>query len=103
MRTLTKQDCRVLAASIRPAQLGPKGKDIYSRLFQEAFGVPFEMLSMLRAERLTIEQLEKKLRMSRRTIFRYLVAVEKIGCTVDLNEDGYHIKSCGKTVLPMIA
>lgn len=102
VRTLTKQDCRALAANIKPNQLGAKGKDIYSRLFQEAFGVPFEMLSILSDDCLSIAQLEKKLRMSRRTIFRYLVALEHIGCTVELSECGYRIKSYGKTLAPLI-
>ncbi len=74
MRTITKQDCRVLASSVKPSQLGSNGKDIYSRLFQEAFGVPFDMVTLLHKSKLSIPALEKKLKMSRRTIFRTATA-----------------------------
>ena len=101
MRTITKQDCRVIASVIKPSQLGPKGKEIYSRLFQEAYGVPFEMVSVLRKSRLSIAELEKRLKMSRRTIFRYLLALEKTGCTVELDENGYKITKLGKMLAPL--
>jgi biotin operon repressor len=96
VRTITKKDCQVIAAAVSPQQLGPRGAEIYSRLFQEAYGVPFQMLKHLRRQELTIAQLEKKLKMSRRTVFRYLGALEEIGCTVELNERGYRITDCGK-------
>lgn len=96
MRTITKQDCRVLASSVKPSQLGPNGKEIYSRLFQEAFGVPLEMVTLLRKSKHSINALEKKLKMSRRTVFRYLLALEKTGCAVELDEKGYRITKLGK-------
>ena len=102
MRTLTKKDCRVLVSNIKSTQLGTGGKDLYSRLFQEAYGVPFDMVTLLRKQTLSINDLERKLRMSRRTIFRYLLALEKTGCSVELDEKGYSIKTLGKT-LPSIA
>ena len=98
MRTLTKQDCRVLASKIKPSQLGSDGKEIYSRLFQEAYGVPFEMIAILRKSYLPIAALEKKLKMSRRTVFRYLLALENTGCTVELTEKGYRITKVGKAL-----
>ncbi len=101
MRTITKEDCQVLASVVKPAQLGPKGKEIYSRLFQEAYGVPFEMVRLLQHNRLSIVDLEKRLRMSRRTIFRYLLALEKTGCTVELDEKGYKITKLGKVFSPL--
>ncbi|NOX57261.1 MAG: helix-turn-helix domain-containing protein [Planctomycetes bacterium] len=97
MRTITKQDCKVLASVVKPSQLGPKGKEIYSRLFQEAFGVPFEMVSLLRKGRYSIAELEKKLKMSRRTVFRYLLALEESGCALELTEKGYRMTSAGKS------
>jgi biotin operon repressor len=96
VRTITKQDCRVLASVVKPSQLGPTGREIYSRLFQEAFGVPFEMVQLLRKEHQPIGALEKKLKMSRRTVFRYLLALEKTGCGVELNGEGYRIIKLGK-------
>lgn len=102
MRTLTKQDCQVLAATIRPSQLGPGGKQIYSRLFQEAYGVPFDMVAILRKETLPIQAIARQLRMSRRTVFRYLVALEQIGCDVRLDENGYRITKCGKSLQRLV-
>ncbi len=40
----------------------------------------------------TIQQLQSKLRTSRRTIFRNLNTLEEIGIEVELGEDGYRIK-----------
>lgn len=102
MRTITKQDCRVLASVVKPSDLGPKGKDIYSRLFQEAYGVPFDMVSLLRKGRYSIAELEKKLKMSRRTVFRYLLAIEKCGCTLELTDKGYRMTSPGKTFAALL-
>ncbi len=102
MRTITKQDCRVLASVVKPSQLGAGGKDIYSRLFQEAYGVPFEMVSMLRKGSMPISSLEKKLKMSRRTVFRYLLALEETGCTVELNGEGYRITKVGKGINALV-
>ena len=102
MRTIRKQDCKVLASAVKPSQLGPKGKEIYSRLFQEAFGVPFEMVTLLRKSSLPITGLEKKLKMSRRTVFRYLLALEKTGCDLELNNKGYRIAKVGKGFAPLV-
>jgi predicted DNA-binding transcriptional regulator YafY len=82
--------------------LGPKGKEIYSRLFQEAYGVPFEMVTLLRQGRFTISQLEKKLKMSRRTVFRYLLAIEECGCTIELTDMGYCMTAPGKAFGPLL-
>lgn len=103
MRTITKQDCRVIAAAVKPSQLGNGGKQIYSRLFQEAYGVPFDMVKLLMHERVPIADLAARLKMSRRTVFRYLVALEKIDCSVELTEEGYHIKRCGKTLKSLLS
>lgn len=102
MRTLTKQDCRVLLASIKPKQLGPKGKDVYGRLFQEAYGVPFDMVSLLRKSPQSIAALERKLRMSRRTVFRYLNTLEDVGCELNLTDKGYRISKVGKQLAPAL-
>jgi len=102
VRTITKQDCRVLAAAVKPSQLGADGKRIYSRLFQEAYGVPFEMVSLLRKESVSIVDLSRRLKMSRRTVFRYLVALEEMGCDVELNAQGYHITKCGKPLQRLV-
>jgi biotin operon repressor len=102
VRTITKQDCRVLVSAVKPGQLGPGGKELYSRLFQEAFGVPFDMVTLLRKSAFTIAQLEKKLKMSRRTIFRYLLALEKVGCSVQLTDKGYRITKVGKVLSPLV-
>jgi biotin operon repressor len=96
VRTITKQDCRVIAAAVKPSQLGPTGREIYSRLFQEAYGVPFDMVQLLRKGPQSISALEKKLKMSRRTVFRYLLALEKTGCAVELQPEGYRITKLGK-------
>jgi len=101
-RTLTKQDCRTLVSAIKPSQLGPGGREIYSRLFQEAFGIPLEMVTLLRKSRLSIAELEKKLKMSRRTIFRYLLAIEKSGCTLELDEKGYKITKLSRALAPAV-
>jgi biotin operon repressor len=92
----------VLAAAVKPSQLGPGGKEIYSRLFQEAYGVPFEMVVLLRKARMPISALEKKLKMSRRTVFRYLLALENTGCGVELDEKGYHIAKVSKSLAPLV-
>ena len=102
MRTITKQDCRVLAAAVKPSQLGAGGKEVYSRLFQEAFGIPFEMVTLLRKSSLSISALEKKLKMSRRTIFRYLLALEETGCTVELNDKGYRVTKLAKGLSALV-
>lgn len=102
MRTLTKQDCRVILAAMKPKQLGAKGKDVYSRLFQEAYGVPFEMVALLRKSSNSIASLEKKLKMSRRTVFRYLNALEKVGCDLELTDSGYRIAKVGPQLSPVI-
>ncbi len=102
MRTITKQDCKVLVSVVKPSDLGPKGKEIYSRLFQEAYGVPFDMVTLLRQGRFTISQLEKKLKMSRRTVFRYLLAIEECGCTIELSDEGYRMTAPGKTFGPLL-
>lgn len=102
MRTLTKQDCRAVLEALRPKQLGAKGKDVYSRLFQEAYGVPFEMVVLLRKSSNSIASLEKKLKMSRRTVFRYLNALEKVGCDLELSEAGYRIAKVGPQLAPVM-
>jgi len=102
VRTITKQDCQVLASAVKPSQLGPKGKDIHSRLFQEAFGVPFEMVTMLRKSSHSVSSLEKKLKMSRRTVFRYLLALEKTGCDLELSTKGYRIKKLGRGLASLV-
>ena len=102
MRTITKQDCRVLAAVVKPSQLGADGRHIYNRLFQEAYGVPFEMVSLLRKESVSIAELSRRLSMSRRTVFRYLVALEQIGCDVELTTAGYRITKCGKPLQRLV-
>lgn len=102
MRTITKQDCQVLAASVKPSQLGTDGRQIYSRLFQEAFGVPFDMVRLLRRESVPIVDLSRRLKMSRRTVFRYLVALEKVGCDVELSAEGYRITKCGKALQRLV-
>jgi biotin operon repressor len=96
LRTITKQDCRILASAVKPSQLGPAGREVYSRLFQEAYGVPFEMVQLLRRGPQPISALEKKLKMSRRTVFRYLLALERTGCSVELTSAGYQITKLGK-------
>ena len=102
MRTITKRDCQVLAATIKPSHLGVEGKGIYSRLFQEAYGVPFEMLELLREGSMSIGALEKKLKMSRRTIFRYLLALEETGCKVELDETGYRVARLSKPLAALV-
>ena len=102
MRTITKRDCQLLAAAVKPSQLGPRGREVYSRLFQEAFGVPLNMVEALRKASMSIADMEHKLKMSRRTIFRYLLALEKTGCTVELDGDGYRIAKLGKLLLPLL-
>ena len=102
MRTLTKQDCRTILAAVKPRQLGAKGKDVYSRLFQEAYGVPFDMAVLLRKSPHSITMLEKKLHMSRRTVFRYLNALEELGCQLELGEKGYCIARMGKHLAPVL-
>ena len=102
MRTITKQDCKVLVSVVTPSSLGPKGKEIYSRLFQEAYGVPFDMVKLLRQGRFSVTHLEKKLKMSRRTVFRYLLAIEACGCTIELTEKGYRMTAPGKTLGPLL-
>jgi biotin operon repressor len=87
---------------VRPSQLGAGGRQIYNRLFQEAYGVPFEMVAMLRKEALPISELSRRLKMSRRTVFRYLVALEGLGCDLVLNDAGYHIAKCGKTLQRLV-
>jgi biotin operon repressor len=102
VRTLTKQDCRALVSAVKPSQLGPNGKEVYSRLFQEAYGVPFDMFMLLRKGPMSIAALEKKLKMSRRTVFRYLLAVEKTGCKLDLTDKGYCITKVSPSLKSLV-
>ncbi len=92
----------MLASAVKPTQLGASGRDIYSRLFQEAYGVPLEMVELLRKGSMPIETLEKKLKMSRRTIFRYLLALEDTGCKVELNDDGYRVAKLSKPLAALV-
>jgi biotin operon repressor len=60
------------------------------------------MLNLLRKSSMSIASLEKKLKMSRRTVFRYLLAVEKTGCQLELNEKGYHLATVGASLRPLL-
>lgn len=102
MRTLTKRDCRVLTGVVKPSKLGANGQQIYSRLVQEAYGVPLDMARLLTRSRIPLNDLARKLRTSRRTVFRYLVALQDIGCTVDLNGDGYRITKPGRILAGLL-
>ena len=40
--------------------------------------------------------------MSRRTVFRYLLAIEECGCTIELTDKGYQMTAPGKTFGPLL-